>query len=110
MEIAISKNEFAISNADFAMSEVEFAISVADNAKSRSDLAISDSEFAIPDRLTVNARPGKIFPQIASGWGQMRRHRANSAPTAIPSRFLMLLVVIHFIKYTVIIIVSSSYY
>jgi hypothetical protein len=82
---------------------------VADNANSRSDLAISYGEFAIPDRLTVNARPGKIFPQIASWWEKMRRHPAKSAPTAIPSCFIMLPAVIHVIKHTVMTTVSKSY-
>jgi len=70
------------------MSEVEFAISVADNANSRSDLAISDGEFAIPDRLTVNARPGKIFPQIASWWEKMRRHPAKAPQPPFPPVFV----------------------
>ena len=55
------------------------------------------------------AKMGKIFLQIASWWEKMRRHTAKSAPTAIPSCFRMLLVVIHLIKYTVITKVIISY-
>ena len=57
----------------------------------------------------VITKMGKIFRLTASWWEKMRRHQAKNAPTAIPSCFRMLLVVIHLIKYTVITKVIISY-